>query len=389
MNLGIPKEIVAGETRVAIVPESVGKLTTKLGHTVRIESGAGLASGFSDAEYEKEGAEIVKDAGAVYSQSDVILKVQRPVDHPTLGKHEIDLMKQGSIYVGFFQPLNHPDLAERAAKAGVNVIAMDQIPRITKAQRMDVLSSQTNLAGYKATLIAADALKKIFPLMMTAAGTISPAKVVILGAGVAGLQAIATAKRLGAVVEVSDVRPAVKEQVLSLGGRYIEPPQEEEQQAGEESMEDKGGYAKQASEDFIRRQQEILTEHLKDADAVITTANVPGRKAPLLITDAMLAAMQPGAVIVDMAAESGGNCSVTKANETVEVNGVQVIGVTNLAALVPYHASQLYSRNVLSLIEYLTKESVIELNLEDEIVQGALITNGGAVIHEPTQKLLA
>ncbi|MCR9143523.1 MAG: Re/Si-specific NAD(P)(+) transhydrogenase subunit alpha [bacterium] len=387
MNLGIPKEIVEGETRVAIVPESVGKLTGKLGHTVRIESGAGLASGFSDAEYEKEGAEVVKDAASLYSQSDVILKVQRPIDHPGLGKHELDAMKQGAMYIGFFQPLNHPELAQQAAKTGVNVIAMDQVPRITKAQRMDVLSSQTNLAGYKATLIAAESLKKIFPLMMTAAGTISPAKVIILGAGVAGLQAIATAKRLGAVVEVSDVRPAVKEQVLSLGGRYIEPP-EEEKTEGEESMEDKGGYAKQASEDFIRRQQEILTEHLKDADAVITTANVPGRKAPLLITDAMLEVMQPGAVIVDMAAESGGNCSVTKANETVVVNGVSVIGVTNLPARVPYHASQLYSRNILSLIEYLTKEAVIELDLEDEIVQGALITNGGEVIHEPTKKLL-
>ncbi|MEQ9362821.1 MAG: NAD(P)(+) transhydrogenase (Re/Si-specific) subunit alpha [Leptospirales bacterium] len=275
MNLGIPKEIVEGETRVAIVPESVSKLKGKLGHTVRIESGAGVASGFSDAEYEKEGAEVVKDAASVYSQSDVILKVQRPVDHPALGKHELDAMKQGALYIGFFQPLNYPELAGRAAKTGVNVIAMDQVPRITKAQRMDVLSSQTNLAGYKATLIAADALKKIFPLMMTAAGTISPAKVVILGAGVAGLQAIATARRLGAVVEVSDVRPAVKEQVLSLGGRYIEPPEEETR--SDESMEDKGGYAKQASEDFIRRQQEILTEHLKDADAVITTANVPGR----------------------------------------------------------------------------------------------------------------
>lgn len=388
MNLGIPKEIAEGETRVATVPESVGKLTKKLGHTVRIESGAGIASGFSDAEYEKEGAEVVKDAASLYSQSDVILKVQRPIDHPTLGKHELDLMKKGGLYIGFFQPLNYPELAQRAATTGVNVIAMDQIPRITKAQRMDVLSSQTNLAGYKATLIAADALKKIFPLMMTAAGTISPAKVVILGAGVAGLQAIATAKRLGAVVEVSDVRPAVKEQVLSLGGRYIEPPVEEER-ADQGNMEDKGGYAKQASEDFIRRQQEILTEHLADADAVITTANVPGRKAPLLITDAMLQAMRPGAVIVDMAAESGGNCSVTKANETVVVNGVSVIGVTNLAALVPYHASQLYSRNILSLVEYLTKEAVIELNLEDEIVQGALITNDGAVIHEATQKLLA
>lgn len=387
MNLGIPKEVVAGETRVAIVPESVGKLTGKLGHTVRIESGAGEASGFSDAEYEKEGAEIVKDAAKIYGESDVVLKVQRPVDHPGLGKHEIDLMKSGSIYVGFFQPLNEPKLAERAAKAGIKVIAMDQIPRITKAQRMDVLSSQTNLAGYKATLIAADSLQKIFPLMMTAAGTISPAKVVILGAGVAGLQAIATAKRLGAVVEVSDVRPAVKEQVLSLGGRYIEPPEEEAKEG--ESMEDKGGYAKQASEDFIKRQQEILKQHLADADAVITTANVPGRKAPLLITDDMLSAMRPGAVIVDMAAESGGNCSVTKMNETVVVNGVSVIGVTNLPAQVPYHASQLYSRNILSLLEYLTKEGAVALDLEDEIVQGALITNDGQVIHEATQKLLA
>jgi NAD(P) transhydrogenase subunit alpha len=349
-----------------------------------------VASGFSDEAYKNEGAEVVSDTAALFQQSDVVLKVQRPIDHPALGKHELDLMKKGALYIGFFQPLNHPQLARRASEAGVNVIAMDQIPRITKAQRMDVLSSQTNLAGYKAVLIAADRMKKIFPLMMTAAGTISPAKVVILGAGVAGLQAIATAKRLGAVVEVSDVRPAVKEQVESLGARYIEPPEvEAEADQASGGMEDKGGYAKQASDDFIRRQQAILTQHLADADAVITTANVPGKKAPVLITDEMLSAMRPGAIIVDMAAESGGNCSVTKANETVVVGGVSVIGVVNLPAQVPFHASQLYSRNLLSLLEYLTKESAVQLDLEDEIVQGSLIVHNGAVIHEATRQLLA
>ncbi len=377
MILGVPKEVVERETRVAIVPESVGKLTGKLGHTVKVESGAGLASGFSDEEYKKEGAEIV-DAKTVFAESDVVLRVQRPVDHPTLGKNELELMKKGALFIGFFQPLSNVDLVKKAASAGVDVLAMDQIPRITVAQRMDVLSSQTNLAGYKAVIIAAQNLGKIFPLMMTAAGTITPAKVVILGAGVAGLQAIATAKRLGAIVEVSDIRPAVKEQVLSLGAKYIEPPEQED-------AEDSGGYAKEVTSEYLAKQQEILKQHLADADAVVTTANVPGKKAPILVTDDMLAAMKPGAVIVDMAAESGGNCSKTKINETIVENGVTIVGVTNLPATVPFDASQLYSRNLLALLQHLSKEGKVELDPEDDIVKGSLIVREGQIVHEATK----
>lgn len=380
MILGIPKETVSGETRVAIVPESVGRLVKKLGMTVHVESGAGFASGFSDDAYKAEGAEIVASAADVYKSADVLTKVQRPLPHPS-GKHELEMMKQGGTYVGFFYALTFPEVAKQAANLGVQVLSMDAIPRTTKAQRMDALSSQTNLAGYKAAVLAAANLGKIFPLLMTAAGTITPAKVVILGAGVAGLQAIATARRLGAIVEVSDVRPAVKEQVESLGAKYIEPPQDE-------SLEGSGGYAKEASEEYLRKQQEILKRHISEADAVITTANVPGKKAPVLVTKEIIQTMRPGAVVVDMAAENGGNCELTQPGETVEEYGVKIVGVTNLPATVPFHASQLYSRNILSLLEYLIKDGELKLDPEDEIVQGANIVRGGEVVHPQVKELV-
>ncbi|MCB1326355.1 MAG: Re/Si-specific NAD(P)(+) transhydrogenase subunit alpha [Spirochaetales bacterium] len=378
--VGVPKEIVKGETRVALVPESVSRLK-KLGYEIRVESGAGLLSGYADELYATEGATIVSDAASLYSGTDVLLKVQGPAQHNS-GKHELEMMKPGSILICFFLPLNFPELAQKAATHKVNVIAVDQIPRITKAQRMDALSSQTNLAGYKAVLIAANELGKIFPLMMTAAGTISPAKVVILGAGVAGLQAIATAKRLGAVVDVSDIRPEVKEQVQSLGGRYIEPPESEEAQTGQ------GGYAGEVSQEYLDKQRELLAKHISEANAVITTAQVPGKKAPVLVSEEMVRSMRPGSVIVDMAAEQGGNCALTKAHETIEVNGVKIVGTVNLPALLPMDASQLYSRNLLSLIEYLTKEGQLSLDPEDEIVQGSLVTRDGQVVHERTLKAI-
>jgi NAD(P) transhydrogenase subunit alpha len=375
----VTKEFAEEERRVALVPESLAKFQ-KIGHTVQIEAGAGFLSGFTDSEYSSHGATVKTGVEELYSTADILLKVQPPAIHPVTGKHEFDMMKPGSLLIGFFFPLNNPQLARMAAEKKINVIAMDAIPRITRAQRMDALSSQTNLAGYKAVLLAANSLHKIFPLMMTAAGTITPARVIILGAGVAGLQAIATAKRLGAVVEVSDVRPTVKEQVESLGAKYIEPPGE--------TLEGTGGYAKEASPDYIKKQQEILAHHLKEADAVITTAQVPGRKAPILVTKEMVHGMKPGSVIVDMAAGSGGNCELTKPNERIDVNGVTIIGEVNLVSHVAFHASQLYSRNILSLVEYLTKDSKLELALEDEIVAGSLIVYNGSVIHEPTKKLL-
>ncbi|MBL8021542.1 MAG: Re/Si-specific NAD(P)(+) transhydrogenase subunit alpha [Leptospirales bacterium] len=376
MNLSIPKETLPGEKRVAIVPETIKKLL-QLGYTVRVESGAGLAAGYSDSEYKTAGAEIISSAGQLYSEADVLLKVQKPGAHPA-GKNELELLKPGSFFIGFFYSLSNPDLAKLAAAQKINVLSMDAIPRITRAQRMDALSSQTNLAGYKAVLMAANALTKIFPLMMTAAGTVQPAKVVIIGAGVAGLQAIATAKRLGAVVEVSDVRPAVKEQVESLGGKYIEPPVQE-------SLEGQGGYAKEASAEFLRKQQEILGNHIAAADVVITTALVPGKKAPVLVTQDMLTRMRPGSVVVDLAAEQGGNCEWTEPGKTVEKNGLTIIGETNVVSHVAYHASQLYSRNILTLIEALTKEGKIALDLNDEIVKGSLITNEGQIVHEATR----
>ena len=380
MILGVPKEILSGEKRVGIVPESLAKLTS-LGFEIRVQKDAGREAGFLDSDYEAHGAKIVESANDLYSQSDVIVKVERPDQHPDSGKHELEMIKKGGLMVCFFAPLNNPELARKAADVGVDVLSMNDIPRITRAQRMDALSSQTNLAGYKAVLMGANALRKIFPLLMTAAGTISPAKVVILGAGVAGLQAIATARRLGAVVEVSDVRPAVKEQVESLGGKYIEPPQDE-------SLEGEGGYAKEASEEYLKKQQELLQKHISEADVVITTAQVPGKKAPVLISEETVKSMRPGSVIVDMAAGTGGNCELTEAGQEVEKHGVRIIGETNIISLVAYDASQLYSRNVLALLQSLVKEGQVTLDLEDEVVKGALITREGQVIHENTKKLL-
>ncbi len=377
MIIAVPKEFAQDESRVALVPESVTKLK-KLGYEVRVQSGAGESAGFLDAAYAEHGADVVGAAAELYGSADILLKVQRPAQHPD-GKHELEMVRRGALWIGFFYPLTSPETVRRAAECGVDVIAMDAIPRITKAQRMDALSSQTNLAGYRAVLIAAGALGKIFPLMMTAAGTIAPARVVIMGAGVAGLQAIATAKRLGAVVEVSDVRPEVKEQVESLGGRYIEVP-------SDENLAGEGGYAKEASADFLKKQQEVLIARLAEADAVITTALVPGRKAPILITEEMVRSMKPGSVIVDMAVEQGGNCALSKPRETVTAHGVTIVGPVNLPATLAHNASELYSRNLLALIDYLTEEGKPDLDPADEIVQGSLIVRGGQVVHAKTKE---
>jgi NAD(P) transhydrogenase subunit alpha len=380
VNLSIPKETVAGEKRVALVPEGLKKLI-QLGYSVRVEAGAGTAAGFSDAEYKEAGAEIIGNAPDLYAKADILIKVQKPGLHPS-GKHELDMLPQGAVYLGFFYSLGNPDLALKAAQSKITVISMDAVPRITRAQRMDALSSQTNLAGYKAVLVAANHLRKIFPLMMTAAGTVQPAKIVIIGAGVAGLQAIATAKRLGAVVEVSDVRPAVKEQVESLGAKYIEPP-------AQEALEGQGGYAKEATAEYLQKQQEILARHIGLADVVITTALVPGKRAPVLVTEAMLRGMRLGSVVVDLAAEQGGNCEWTKPGETIERDGVIVVGDTNMVSHVAFHASQLYSRNVATLLEAFTKEGSLLLDPEDEIIKGCVITRDGAVVHEATKALIA
>lgn len=381
MIIGVPKEVLSGENRVAAVPDVVSKFI-KRGFEVLIESGAGSNAGYTDDQYENAGAKIVKGAEEVYSASDIILKVQRPVEHPGLNKHELELMKEGSLLITFLYSLHHPELAKQCAEKGVDVISMDAIPRTTLAQKMDALSSQANIAGYKAVIMTANELGKIFPLMMTAAGTIKPATVVIMGAGVAGLQALGTAKRLGAIVEVSDIRPAVKEEVQSLGGRFIEVPLDE-------NMQDESGYAKEASEEFLQKQKELIFKHVTNADIVITTALVPGKKAPILVTEEMVKNMRPGSVVLDMATEFGGNCEISEKGKTVLKYDVKIIGEPNLPSLVPTHASEMYSKNILALLEHmLDKEGNFQFDMEDEIIKGATIVKNKEVVHERTKALL-
>ncbi len=380
MVIAVPKEVMPGEARVALTPDTAGKLVKK-GYRVLVESGAGNKAWFADEEYKTAGAEIISGVEQLYSSADLVLKVQRPMEHPDLKRNESELLKKGSLLVSFMYSLHYPEVAETCADKGVNVIAMEAIPRTTLAQKMDALSSQANIAGYKSVLMAANELGKIFPLMMTAAGTIKPAKVVIMGAGVAGLQALGTAKRLGAVVEVSDIRPQVKEEVQSLGGRFIEVETDE-------SMQDEGGYAKEASEEFLKKQKELIFKHITDADIVITTALVPGRKAPILVTEDMVKNMRPGSVVLDMAVEFGGNCEVSEKGKTVTKHDVKIIGEANLPSLVPTNSSEVYSKNILALLDYIIKDNELKLDPEDEIVKASLIVNNGEVVNERTKELL-
>ena len=350
MVIAVPKEIVEGENRVSVTPDTASRLI-KAGFEVHVESGAGLNSGFLNEEYTEAGAKLESDAASLYNTADIILKVQKPVEIPGQSKNEIELMKKGSLVISFVFPANNPEVVKLCAEKGINLMAMDAIPRITKAQNMDALSSQSNLAGYKSVLLASNELGKILPLMMTAAGTITPSRVVIMGAGVAGLQALGTAKRLGAVVEVSDIRPTVKEEVQSLGGKFIEVETDE-------NMQDEGGYAKEASEEFLKKQKELIFKHVTEADIVITTALVPGRKAPVLVTEEMVKNMRKGSVILDMAVEYGGNCELSEMNKTVEKHGVKIIGEPNLPSLVPVNASEMYSKNLLNLLKYISKKEI-------------------------------
>ncbi len=380
MIIAVPKEVLAGENRVAVVPDVAAKLI-KEGYEIRIQKDAGLNAGFRNEAYENVGAKIIDSVEELYKSAEIILKVQRPLENSELNKHELDLIPKGAILITFMYALHYADLVQKTAEKGINVISMDMVPRTTLAQKMDALSSQANISGYKSVIIAANELKKIFPLMMTAAGTISPARVVIMGAGVAGLQALGTAKRLGAVVEVSDIRPTVKEEVESLGGRFIEVETDE-------SMQDEGGYAKEASEEFLKKQKELIFKHVTEADIVITTALVPGKKAPILVTEEMVKNMKEGSVVLDMAVEFGGNCEVSEKGKTVKKYGATIIGESNLPSLVAYHASEMYSKNLLSLIQHIGKEGKIELNLEDEIVKGALVANNGEVVNKRVKDLL-
>jgi proton-translocating NAD(P)+ transhydrogenase subunit alpha len=371
-TLFVPKEIVPGETRVAAVPETVKKLI-KAGWTVAVEAGAGAGCSISDQSYRDAGATVGTDLPGLYQSADAVAKVHAPRQHDALGKHEVDLLKPGTLLLSFLFPMNNLELVERLRERRITAFAMDQIPRITRAQSMDALSSQANLAGYKAVILGADHLGKIFPMLMTAAGTVPPARVVILGAGVAGLQAIATAKRLGAVVEVSDVRPAVKEQVQSLGGKFIEVETTSD-------METKGGYAKEASEEFLAKQRAVVDQHIMNADVVIGTAQVPGRPAPKLITAETVQKMKPGAVIVDLAAENGGNCALTEPGQVVTKYGVTLVGILNVPSLLPVNASEVYSRNILNVLTLFTnKEKQLNLDFGDEIVAGSVIVHAGEV----------
>jgi proton-translocating NAD(P)+ transhydrogenase subunit alpha len=369
MKVAVPKEIAPGERRVALTPDAAAALVkTRL--EVLIEAGAGTGAFHADAAFEKAGARIVPDASTLYREADIVLKVQKP----TLA--EVDQLREGAVLVSFLQALTSLDLVQRLAARKITSFGMEGVPRISRAQKMDALSSQANIAGYKAVLIAAESSAKFFPMLMTAAGTVFAARVLVMGAGVAGLQAIATARRLGAQVWGYDVRAAVKEQVESLGAKFLQL------EIGIADAEDKGGYAKALTADAARRQQELLAEKTKDFDVVITTALVPGRPAPRLVTKETVAGMRPGSVIVDLAAEAGGNCELTEPDKVVVKHGVTIHGPTNLPATMPVHASQLYARNVTELLGEFVKDGKLALDLEDEVVKGTCVTHGGAVVNE-------
>jgi H+-translocating NAD(P) transhydrogenase subunit alpha len=373
VKVAIPKESVADERRVALVPDTAAKLIAA-SLEVSVESGAGAEAYFPDAAYEKAGVKVVKSAEALLKDADAVLKVQAPAPN------EIGLLKSGAVLISFLQPATQADIVRALAKRGVTAFSLELLPRISRAQSMDALSSQASAAGYKAVLMAAGRLGKFFPMMMTAAGTVAPARVLVMGAGVAGLQAIATARRLGAVVSAYDVRPAVKEEVQSLGATFIE--------LALESQQGEGGYAREQSEEFLRKQRELIGEHVAKSDVVITTAAVPGRRAPLLVTGEMVKGMRPGSVIVDLASDTGGNVELTQAGKDVDVAGVTIIGTRNVPATMPLATSQLFARNVANLLLHLVKDGAITLDFEDEITKGSCVTHGGEIVNERAKQLL-
>jgi len=379
--VGVPKEIYPGERRVALTPVVVPMLA-KAGLEVAIEAGAGAAAGYPDAQYQEKGAKILPDRAAVFAQADIIVQVLSHGANDNNGANDLPLLRRGQVLIGFLRPLASAETVRQVAQTGATAFAMELMPRTTRAQSMDALSSMASIAGYKAVIQVADALPRIFPMMTTAAGTITPSRVLVIGAGVAGLQAIATAKRLGAVVSAYDVRPAVKEQVQSLGGRFVELPLE----TGD--AQDARGYAKAQDEAFYAKQRELLGKVIAENDAVITTAVVPGKKAPVLVTEAMAKGMAPGSVILDLAAERGGNCELTRAGETVVVQGVTIIGPINLAGTAPYHSSQVYARNLTSFLTNLVKDGQVRPAENDDIIRDTLLTKDGAVVNASVREML-
>ena len=375
MKLAVLKEIEEGESRVAIIPDSIKRLS-KNGFEVLIEKDAGLAAGYSDQDYEKKGAAIIADTKELLNQADCVVKVRPP------SLDEVEPMKEGTFFISIIQSTLRHDLVNKLTEKKITSFGLDVIPRTSLAQAMDVLSSMSTIAGYKAVLVAADNINKFFPMLMTAAGTIAPAKVLVLGAGVAGLMACATAKRLGGVVEAFDVRPEVKEQVQSVGAKFVEVPVEEDG-SGE------GGYAKEMSDDYKKKQAELISKHIAKSDVVIPTALIPGRKAPILISEEQVKSMKPGSVIVDIAAEMGGNCALTEPGQTVVKHGVTIVGHTNLPSTMSFHASQMFSKNIEKFLFHLCDENGFKMDMEDEITAGSLVTKDGEVIHKLTKQLMA
>ncbi len=378
MIVGVPTETFPGERRVALVPASVSRLA-KAGVEVVVQSGAGDAAGFTDEGYQSAGARVVQDRAEVFHAAEAVLQVRTPGANPDGGSADLEQVKSEQLLVGHAEPLTAHDWNDRVCQTGATLAAVELMPRITRAQSMDALSSQANLAGYKAVLLAASILPKIFPMMMTAAGTIRPARVFVIGAGVAGLQAIATEKRLGAAVSATDIRPEVAEQVQSLGAKFVTP---EETAAGE------GGYAAEQSEEQKRRQRELMEETVAESDVVITTAAVPGKRAPVLVTEAMVQKMAPRSVVVDLAAERGGNCELTEAGETVEKHGVSIVGTTNVPAAVPFDASRMYANNLVNLLEHLLSDGQVQLDMNDPITAGVVVCRGGTIVHPKVREMM-
>jgi NAD(P) transhydrogenase subunit alpha len=380
--IGIPKESYPGERRVALVPAVLPTLT-KAGFEVQVQAGAGIEAGYTDAQYTEKGAKIIPDRAAVFGAADIVLQVLCYGSNDITGKQDVPLFRRNQILIGFLRPFGTAEVVQDIAHAGVTSFAVELIPRTTRAQSMDALSSMGTVCGYKAVLVAADSHPRIFPMMTTAAGTITPARVFVIGAGVAGLQAIATARRLGAVISAYDVRPAVKEQIQSLGGRFVELPIETK------DAQDARGYARAQDEDFYRRQRELLGKVVAESDVVISTAVIPGKKAPVLITEDMVKGMAPGSVIFDLASERGGNCELTEIGKTIVKDGVTIIGAINVASGVPYHASQMYARNITAFLTHLIKDQKLNLNLDDEIVRDTLLTHSGEILNARVREFFA
>ncbi|MFC1717479.1 Re/Si-specific NAD(P)(+) transhydrogenase subunit alpha [Candidatus Poribacteria bacterium] len=381
MIIGVVKETFPGERRVALVPEALPRLT-EAGFEIQIEVGAGVAAGFSDEMYQERGAKLISERADVINSVDALLQVRGLGANPEEGASDLELFRKGQIVIGLLDPLSAPEVMEKAASRELTTFALELMPRITRAQSMDVLSAMATIAGYKAVLLAAEALPKMFPMLMTAAGTVTPAHVFIVGVGVAGLQAIATARRLGAVVQAYDIRPAVKEQVQSVGAEFVEL------EIDAESAETKGGYAREMDEEFYRKQREMMSRVLAENHVVITTAAVPGKKAPTLVTSEMVEGMTPGSVIVDLAAERGGNCELTRPGETVVEHGVTIIGPVNIPSTVPYDASRMFARNISSFLLHVFKDGESQFDPEDEIARETIVTREGQILRPEVQQAL-